>query len=191
MSYPSFKFCMCIFFQAKKFTVYIGVPFYVNVWIHLWSKHIHQLRFLSQVRNIHVQTCNNRRSFPSPRRSSWSYGSWITTISGISAYHPVLSPVKLWVWILLMYSKHHYVIEFVSDFVRFPPSIKLTVTRDGSRGGRTRRASPLKLEKIWFFCVKLWFFTRNTPKFFAPPSARRDIFMCAPPPNLKSWIRPW
>jgi hypothetical protein len=54
---------------------------------------------------------------------------------------------------------------------------------------RTRRAPPLKLEKIWFFGVKLWFFTRNTSKFFAPPSARRIFFKCAPP-NLKSWIRP-
>jgi hypothetical protein len=47
-------------------------------------------------------------------------------------------------------------------------------------GGRTRRAPPLKLEKIRFFGVKSWFFTRNTPKFFAPPSARRKFFMCAP-----------
>ena len=35
-------------------------------------------------------------------------------------------------------------------------------------GGRT---APLKLEKIRFFCVKSWFFTRNTPKIFVPPSA--------------------
>ena len=56
-------------------------------------------------------------------------------------------------------------------------------------GGRTRRAPPLKLEKIWFFGVKSWFFTRNTPKIFAPPSVRRNFFKCAPP-NLKSWIRP-
>ena len=48
----------------------------------------------------------------------------------------------------------------------------------------------LKLEKIWFFCVKWWFFTRNTPKIFAPPSARPNFLMCAPS-NLKSWIRPW
>jgi hypothetical protein len=39
-----------------------------------------------------------------------------------------------------------------------------------SRGG-SRRAPPLKLEKISFFGVKSWFFTRNTPKIFAPPSA--------------------
>jgi hypothetical protein len=58
-------------------------------------------------------------------------------------------------------------------------------------GGRTRRSPPLKLEKISFFGVKSWFFTRNTPKIFAPPSARRNFFKCAPPPNLKSWIRPW
>ena len=115
-----------------------------------------------------------------------------------------------------------------------------------SGGGRTWRPPPLKLEKIWFVCVKSWFFTRNTPKsfaptsaigknmiflrkivifhtkypnnfraslrnwkkydfwgvkswffftrntlkMFAPPSARRNFFKCAPP-NLKSWIRPW
>ena len=39
--------------------------------------------------------------------------------------------------------------------------------RGGSRGG----APPLKLEKIWFFGTKSWFFKRNTPKIFAPPSA--------------------
>jgi hypothetical protein len=38
------------------------------------------------------------------------------------------------------------------------------------------------LEKIWFFGVKSWFFTRNTPTTFAPPSARRNFFNCAPPP---------
>ena len=32
-------------------------------------------------------------------------------------------------------------------------------------------SAPLKLEKIWFFGVKSWFFTRNTPTIFAPPSA--------------------
>jgi hypothetical protein len=46
-----------------------------------------------------------------------------------------------------------------------------------------------KLERIWFFGVKSCFFTRNTPIFFAPPSARRNFFKCAPP-NLKSWLRP-
>ena len=41
------------------------------------------------------------------------------------------------------------------------------------KGGwaRRRRAPPLKLEKIWFFGVKSWFFTRNTPTIFGPPSA--------------------
>ena len=86
------------------------------------------------------------------------------------------------------------------------------------QGGRTRRAPPLKLVKIWFFWrkivifhmkypknfarppkigkiwffgVKSWFFTGNTPTIFAPPSARRNFFKCAPPLSLKSWIRPW
>jgi hypothetical protein len=60
--------------------------------------------------------------------------------------------------------------------------------RRGSRGGggRTRHVPPLKLEKIWFF----WVFTQNTPKIFAPPSARCNFFKSASP-NLKSWIRPW
>ena len=39
---------------------------------------------------------------------------------------------------------------------------------------------PPQLEKIWFFGVKSWFFTRNIPKFFAPPSARRIFFKCTP-----------
>ena len=52
------------------------------------------------------------------------------------------------------------------------------------------RASLRNWKKYDFFVVKSWFFTRNTPTFFAPPSARRDFFKCAPP-NLKSWIRPW
>jgi hypothetical protein len=61
----------------------------------------------------------------------------------------------------------------------------------GSGGGGEHPASaPLKLEKMWLFGVKSWFFRRNTPTFFAPPSARRNFFKCAPP-NLKSWIRPW
>ena len=88
---------------------------------------------------------------------------------------------------------------------------------DPEGGGRTRRAPPLKLgeKKIG---VKSWFFTRNTQTNFAPPSAiwrnmifwrkivifhtkypknvraslrSAQFFKCAPPPNLKSWIRPW
>ena len=39
---------------------------------------------------------------------------------------------------------------------------------------------PPQLEKIWFFGVKSWFFTRNTPTFFVPPSTRRNFFKCAP-----------
>ena len=55
-------------------------------------------------------------------------------------------------------------------------------SRGGSRGAHPAAGcAPLKLEKIWFFGVKSWFFTRNTPKIFAPPSARRNIFKCAPP----------
>ena len=42
-------------------------------------------------------------------------------------------------------------------------------------GGR-----PLKLEKIWFFGVNWWFFTRNTPKTYAPTFARRNFSKCSP-----------
>jgi hypothetical protein len=38
---------------------------------------------------------------------------------------------------------------------------------------------PLKLEKIWFFGVKSWFFTRNTPKFSRLPPLGA-IFFNAP-----------
>ena len=37
-------------------------------------------------------------------------------------------------------------------------------------GGAPGARPPLKLEKIWFVGVKSWFFTRNTPTIFAPPS---------------------
>jgi hypothetical protein len=64
-------------------------------------------------------------------------------------------------------------------------------SRGGSRGGHPARAfpPPLKLEKIWFFGVKSWFFTRKTPKIFAPSTARRNFFKCAAS-SLKLWIRP-
>ena len=48
---------------------------------------------------------------------------------------------------------------------------------------------PSAIGKNMIFGVKSWFFTRNTPKIFAPPSARRNFFKCAPA-NLKFWIRP-
>ena len=57
------------------------------------------------------------------------------------------------------------------------------------RQSYAKHAKSLKFEKIWYFGVKSWFFTRNTPKMFAPPSVRRNFFKC-PPPSLKSWIRP-
>ena len=52
-------------------------------------------------------------------------------------------------------------------------------------GANSGRAHPLKLEKNMIFWLKIViFFTRYTPKFFAPPSARRNFFKCAPPPPL-------
>ena len=45
----------------------------------------------------------------------------------------------------------------------------------GSAGADQRRrgggGAPLKLEKIGFFGVNSWFFIRNTPTIFTPPSA--------------------
>ena len=57
-------------------------------------------------------------------------------------------------------------------------------------GGAPGACPPKIGKKYDFFGVKSWFFTRNTPKHFAPPSARRKFFKSAPP-NLKSRIRPW
>jgi hypothetical protein len=36
--------------------------------------------------------------------------------------------------------------------------------------------TPPKIGKIWFYGVKSWFFTRNTPNIFASPSARHNFF---------------
>ena len=46
----------------------------------------------------------------------------------------------------------------------------------------TRRPPPQIRINMIFLCVKSWFFTRNTPNIFAPPSARRDFFSVHPPP---------
>ena len=59
--------------------------------------------------------------------------------------------------------------------------LHLSVINSGAdTGGAHQARAPLKLEIIWFFGVKSWFFTRNTP----------TIFLLSVPPNLKSWIRP-
>jgi hypothetical protein len=42
-------------------------------------------------------------------------------------------------------------------------------------GGAQPARSPLKLEKIWFFCVKWWFVTRNTAKIFAKIKQQKCI----------------
>ena len=55
-------------------------------------------------------------------------------------------------------------------------------------GGGAPGGPPPKIGKnMIFFGVKSWFFTRNTPKMFAPPSARRNFFKCAPPPPPLTW----
>jgi hypothetical protein len=63
--------------------------------------------------------------------------------------------------------------------------------RGGFRGGHTRRvAPPLKLEKIWFFGVKSWFFHTKYPKNVRASLCSAQFFDVHPPPNFKSWIRP-
>jgi hypothetical protein len=65
----------------------------------------------------------------------------------------------------------------------------------GGGGGGAPGGPPLKLKKIWFYGVKSWFLTRNTPKYFAPSSTRRNFFKCAPGydkgrfwPNLRNCL---
>ena len=63
----------------------------------------------------------------------------------------------------------------------------------GGGGGAhpARPPPPPKIGKnMIFFGVKSWFFTRNTPKLFSPPSARRNIFKCAPPLTLNPGSAP-
>jgi hypothetical protein len=91
----------------------------------------------------------------------------------------------------VVFCSFHFLFDAGNTFLKIEgPSSSWSYAGADPEGGRTRRAPPLKLEKIRFFGVKSWFFTRNTPKNFPPPSARRNFFKCAPP-NLKSWIRPW
>ena len=48
-------------------------------------------------------------------------------------------------------------------------------------GGETTEGAPLKLEKIWFFGVKSWFFTRKYPKHFRASLHSAQFFLTAPP----------
>ena len=71
-------------------------------------------------------------------------------------------------------------------------TVFLKLTRGGSRGGCTRRAPPLKLVKIWFVLLKIVFFHTKYPKNFRASLRSVRFFLSAPPPpNLKSWIRPY
>ena len=57
----------------------------------------------------------------------------------------------------------------------------MLLSGEDPRGGAPGPRPPKKqLEKIWFFGVKSWFFTRNTPKIFAPPSPRCNFFKYSP-----------
>ena len=86
--------------------------------------------------------------------------------------------------------------EIPQQFSRFPPQLekiwffcrKIVIFH--TNYPKNFRASLRNWKKYDFFVVKSWFFTRNTTKIYAPPSARRDFFKRTPS-NLKSWIRPW
>ena len=56
-------------------------------------------------------------------------------------------------------------------------------------GAPGARPTPFKIGKNKICWRKIVIFHTKYPKKFAPPSARRNLFKCAPP-NLKSWIRP-
>ena len=59
-----------------------------------------------------------------------------------------------------------------------------TVHSRGRSMGAHPARFPLKLEKIWFFGVKSWFFTRNTPKYSRlPPQLEKIRFFC-----VKLWF---
>ena len=57
--------------------------------------------------------------------------------------------------------------------------------------GRTRRASPLKLEKNIIFWRKIVIFLHEITQKCSRLPRLGAIFLSAPPLNLESWIRPW
>jgi hypothetical protein len=62
--------------------------------------------------------------------------------------------------------------------------------KQGGGGGSSppQPPPPPKIGKhMIFFGVKSWFFTWNTPKIFAPPSARRNFFNCVESPSIRLW----
>ena len=51
----------------------------------------------------------------------------------------------------------------------------------GGGGGAPPARAPTKIEKNMIFWRKIVIFHTKYPKFFAPPSAQRNFFKCAPP----------
>ena len=57
-------------------------------------------------------------------------------------------------------------------------------------GGRTRRVPP-KIGKDMIFLRKMVIFHTKYPNNFRASLRSAQFFKVRPPPNLKSWIRPW
>ena len=63
--------------------------------------------------------------------------------------------------------------------------------QQGRIQGGVGHRSTQKFEKIWFFGVRSWFFHTKYPKMVCASLRSAQFFKVRPPPNLKSWIRPW
>jgi hypothetical protein len=101
--------------------------------------------------------------------------------------YPILT-VNFEVWVKVgsrricgkLYFKHNRIYTINKNAKHRIIYWKDIIYRGGSRGeGAQPARARLKMEKIWFFGVKSWFFTRNTPKC-APltwnPGSAPDLF---------------
>ena len=95
---------------------------------------------------------------------------WDTSKLGMLAYYHMKICISHMFELKNLYV--HLLLHFEWELRNTLLACLLPYSRSGSRGGL-----PLKLEKIWFFGVKLWFFTRNTPKFSRlPPQLEKILF---------------
>ena len=63
--------------------------------------------------------------------------------------------------------------------------------QEGAHPARTNPPPPLKLEKNIIFWLKIMIFHTKYPNKILRLPPLGAIFLSAPPPNLKSWIRSW